>query len=377
MENSDNVVAGQNAKATDYNNLRADVIGLPWDFSRQALINGSFDIWQRLTTKTGPSNGEFVADRWKVLNSPDGGTLPTLTHSQQAHTPGDEYNSYYLYRIATNGAGSGYGANAEYGLEQRIERGTRYLCGNGKKVTVTIRAKSNIAGKKMGVYLKQNYGQGGTPTSEETINGASFTLTSSWASYTATITTNTLVGKTFGTDLYNVDYLSLVLSFLWGSTAKSKVGAAAAETFVGSGNIEIAYIVLNVGDEAMTFRPQSHQAELLACRRYYQKSYNLGTDPGTAIAGGHYFLPGVAPSGGGYIGSTIYFQPPMRTAPTFNVYDKAGSLNVVTGMANNTAETNGLGQFLMDQTNANCIRILFSNASYVGFTFHWTAEAEL
>ncbi|MEK3699630.1 MULTISPECIES: hypothetical protein [unclassified Paenibacillus] len=84
------------------------------------------------------------------------GTLPTsITHSRQSVTPGDINGASNYYRIAVNGAGSGFGANDVYYLQQQIENGVRLLCGLGKKITVSFWARSSIASKKIGVRLNQ------------------------------------------------------------------------------------------------------------------------------------------------------------------------------------------------------------------------------
>jgi hypothetical protein len=244
--------------------------------SRQAIINGNFDVWQRGTTSTNPANNTYTcADRWKVVvvNS---GTLPTnIVHSRQTLTSGDLYNSFYHYRIAPDGAGSGFGATDNYMLRQSIEYGVRTLCGDGKKVTVSFYARSSIANKKLGVYLTQYYGSGGSPSTTENLIGTNWTLTSTWTKYTYTFTTNTLASKTFGTA--NDDQLMVNLGIMWGSTKDADFGADGAETFGGSGNIDIAQVQLCAGDVALPFMPKSFEEELRACQRYYEIGRVSGT----------------------------------------------------------------------------------------------------
>lgn len=239
------------------------------------VMNGNFDIAQRGTSFTNPATGTYTADRFKVLFSVDGGTNPTITHSQQSFTPGGLLGSKNFYRVNVNGAGSSYGANSYYVVAHYIEHGTLKLCGNGKKVTVSIQGTSDIASKKIGIYLIQNYGTGGSPTSQETITGDNFTLTSSLVKNSYTFTTNTLSGKTFGTD--NNDALILMVVYEWGSTFKANVGADSAEDFVSSGNIDIAQVALYAGDVAYPFEPVPFDIELQRCMRYCQvlKRLNL------------------------------------------------------------------------------------------------------
>ncbi|MBW7475960.1 hypothetical protein K0T92_14535 [Paenibacillus oenotherae] len=233
---------------------------------RQAIINGNFDIWQRGSTFTNPSNGGYTADRYVVAYVLDGGTNPTLTHSRLTLASGDIAGGYYGYRINTSGAGSGFGANSMQWLAQKIEFGTRYMCGVGKKVTVSFWAKSNIANKKIGVWARQNYGSGGSPSASEVINGANWTLTSSWTRYSYTFATNTLAGKTFGSD--GNDNLEIAFSYQWGATLGARVGSGVLETLVGAGDIDIKQIQFNAGESVLPFQPRTFAEESIMCRRY-------------------------------------------------------------------------------------------------------------
>lgn len=237
--------------------------------SRQAIMNGNFDIWQRGTSVAlADATQSYQADRWYDVPVDDGGTLPTLTRSRQLLTSGDIANSFFYTRLTTNGAGTSLGAGSYHEFSQKIENGVRNLCGLNKKVTLSFYARSSIANKKIGVYLAQVYGTGGSPSSAEIINGTNWTLTSTWTKYEYTFTTNTLVGKTFGTG-YD-DYLTVSFFNMWGTTYQDRVGDTVAETYVGSGNIDIAQVQLNAGDEALEFNPKSYEEELRACQRYYQ-----------------------------------------------------------------------------------------------------------
>lgn len=251
--------------------------------SRQAIMNGNFDVWQRGTPSSTITDATifYTADRWYDYHADDGGTLPTLTRSRQALTPGDIPNAFYYSRLATNGAGTSLGVSSIGTLTQRIEYGTRSLCGNGKKVTISFWAKSDISNKKIGIYAHQTYGTGGSPTSSETINGTNWTLTSNWTKYTHTFTTNTLVGKTFGTN-YD-DYFGIYITYMWGTTTDERVGATTAETYVGSGNIDVAQVQLCTGEVALPFQPKSFEEELRACQRYFQ-AFNAGDGMGVCYS---------------------------------------------------------------------------------------------
>jgi hypothetical protein len=283
--------------------------------ARQAIINGNFDVWQRGVTNTYTTDiYTYQADRWIFGATKDSGTLPTIVVSRQAITPGEINNSFYHFRGNVDGAGSGLGNSSECMIDQKIEYGTRFLCGDSKKVTTSFYARSSIANKKLGVYLIQSYGTGGTPTSAENITGTNWTLTSSWTKYTATFTTNTLASKTFGT--VNDDYLLTRFYLQWGSSNASKVGAAGAETYVGSGNIDIAQVQLCAGSIALPFQPKNYGQELESCQRYYQKYGGSNTYDAYAV-GGY--------SAGTISYNLINFVTTMRTKPTLTTSGTAAN----------------------------------------------------
>jgi hypothetical protein len=239
--------------------------------ARQAIMNGNFDIAQRgISSAVSDASQLFLMDRWSDYVTKDGGTLPTITRSRQFLTLGDIANSWLFTILAVNGAGTSLGVNSLGVYSQKIEGGTRNLCGLNKKVTVSFYAKSDIANKRICPTIRQNYGTGGSPTAQEVIKGTPITLTSTWTKYIATFTTNTLVGKTLGTN--GDDSLELDFWYMWGTTAGNTYvqTGVTAETFVGSGNIDIAQVQLCAGDVALPFQPKSYRDELTDCMRYYQ-----------------------------------------------------------------------------------------------------------
>lgn len=286
--------------------------------SRQAVINGNIDVWQRGTSFTNPAHGAYTSDRYRTSISAGGATFPNVTHAQQKLTPGDIVGSFNYYRVSVDGVGSGYGTSSAYAVMQRIESGVRFLCGAGKKVTISFWARSSIAGKRIGFGLTQFYGTGGAPTGGETLPGSTFTLTSTWTKYTFTFTTNTIVGKTFGTN--NDDFLELVLFYVWG-TGTTYIPNPTAESFIAAGSIDVAQVQVNAGDRALPFQPRSFAEELALCQRYYAKTFSHNTAPvnGTGLSAGplsaqsqtSVFDPGIM----------WLFPVPMRITPTITLYN--------------------------------------------------------
>lgn len=288
--------------------------------TRQAIYNGNFDIWQRGTSNTyATGTHQYLADGWRLYGSPDGGTAPTITQSRQTVTPGELIGSRYFYRITTDGAGSSFGSNSLYIPTTYIENGVRLLCGSGKKVTLSFKARSSIANKRIGVILIQHYGSGGSPSSSNTIVGTNWTLTSSWTEYSYTFDTVDITGKTFGTN--ENDTLTVIFYVVWGSGRQSLVGASTTENFVGAGNIDLAQVQLCAGDVALPFEPKSYHEELRQCQRYYYQPPNSSSY--TRYAWGKIDASGAI----AYV--TLEFPVVMRADPTLS-YSNLGHFKIYT-----------------------------------------------
>lgn len=356
--------------------LKADLTTPTDSLYRQAIINGNFDVWQRGTSFT-PVEGVnyFTADRYLNLDrAGSGGTLPTISRSRQSFTTGDLFSSFYFQRLTTDGAGTSLGTNALSQLLQKIENGTSKLCGASKTVTVSFYARSSITGKKIGIHLLQEYGTGGSPTASEIINGINWTLTSTWTKYTYTFTTNTLVGKTFGTN--NDDTLQLFFQIMWADQYKGRIGASTAETYVGAGDIDIAQVQLNAGSVALPFQPKSFADELRDCQRYYEKSFNYVITPADASGYDGSFL-GIAQTVTHYFPlGQVFYKVKKRTIVTPTLYnpidsslDKIRNLNANTNHPAAITSTSEDGFFVYIDNSVSVV----GN----GYAVQWASDAEL
>jgi hypothetical protein len=250
-----------------------DRTGHMTEFCKRANIDGNFQIAQAVPvqgTEITAASGYPVFDMYNVISSADGGTVPQIKHSQALISPvGAIPDARYCYKMVCTNIGDSLGANSYYAIRTFIERGVRLLCGSNKKLTVSFWAKSDTAGKRIGVQCMQNYGSGGSPTPQEYLTGTNFTLTNYWKKYTHTFDTNTLAGKTFGTA--DDDHLICTLYLQWGAGLASRYSASTAENFTLNDEILIGQVQINVGDTALPFYPISYEEELRRCKRYYQR----------------------------------------------------------------------------------------------------------
>ena len=222
------------------------------------LINGGFDVWQRLTGVSGatsftnPATGAYTADRW--LHVYDAAGSATYTVSRLGFSAGNPFSSgdetQYGMRVAWSGTAPT--AQTINYISQRIED-VRTLA--NKTVTVSFYAKADSAtSRSIGVQFEQNFGYLGSSTATTAITTKS--LTTSWARYTVTVAIPSISGATVGAD----SYLGLKL-ILPNNTL---------------GTYDIWGVQVEVGSDATSFQRFAglRTFEIQACQRYYYRQAN-------------------------------------------------------------------------------------------------------
>ena len=252
------------------------------------IINSTFSVCTYgITSTTSVAAGAYDCfDKWKRWVAADGGSLPTLTQSQQQIENGELDDIDYFYRLSPDGAGSGFGAAADYQIEHNIKNGNRLMAGEGNQVTVSFWARSSIANKKIGLAIWQGYGTGGSPSSDEDIAGDNWTLTSDWVRYSKTFTLNSIAAKTFGSN--DNDVLGISIFTMWGSGVFATLvnSAGVAEDFVGAGNIDITGVQIDPGDTALPYRAKNIEQEKQDVKRFHLRLAGEGIN-GLSIGFGH------------------------------------------------------------------------------------------
>ena len=127
-------------------------------------------------------------------------------------------------------------------------------------------------------------------------------------------------------------------------------------------------------DTIPEFQHESFSDSLQRCQRYYEKSYNATTDPGTATLVGVRHGSGVAgQTGTGEIAMGIYFLTPKRTTPTITLYDRLGNSGKCSRADLGTAEhTNSTASAVHTGENAFAVS---SGSGSAGSTMHCHFEA--
>ena len=335
-------LAGGTLVATDATgSLGAAVVsslnGGPIAGSRNRIINGGFDIWQRGTSQT--TTGYGSADRWNMT------VAGTTTFSQETSIvpSGAQYALKW-----TTGAASSYGQVRQY-IEQ-----LNVIPLRGQTVTASAYVRSG--GTFTGNYLFEI----GYNTSSDA-SGAGWSLISTTTSGTINSSSYTQIKATFTVPSNAVGlYFGLV-----------------PDTVQASGAIVYQSLAqLEPGSTATPFERRPLTQEQILCARYYHTNVEIGTLPNKG--GGTYFDGVIATVvNSGTSQATMYrFPVPMRAAPTITLWSP-----------NNGAQGQAWSE--TTQTNLSYSIIAGSKQLYSGsnptgsgisgnvYYFHYAASAEL
>jgi hypothetical protein len=305
--------------------------GGPIAGSRNRIINGNFDVWQRGTstgTWIAPITNYYWADRWVVNSSGSGGNGLL---SQQAFTVGQTAvpgEPTYFQRWQITAAATGQ-TTGNCWVEQRIED-VRTLAGQ----TATVSFYAQGTGTLPNIYLSQTFGTGGSTQVSYTL-ASNVALNASWTKYTYTVNLSSISGKTIGTNHY------VNLTFM--------VPINATYTF------DLAQVQVEPGPTATPFERRSIGQELALCQRYYE------------VFGQYLIYSGYAGSG------NVYYNPNR-----FAVTKRAVPNVVTTDVANSSAFPAGnptVGAVSADGFYVEKTAIATASVSY--FQYSATASAEL
>jgi hypothetical protein len=112
----------------------------------------------------------------------------------------------------------------------------------------------------------------------------------------------------------------------WNSN--NNVSTTGAVSVIGTLNATwyVTGVQLETGSVATPFERRPYGTELMLCQRYYEKSYEQATVPGTATGfGAQHFPPNTNTTSSLYVAETIKFAVVKRTAATIRCWDWAGN----------------------------------------------------
>jgi len=330
----------------DADGLNSNVFNVVGPF-RNRFINGGMQIAQRATSATvtagtavpTASTGYPSVDRWYVYS-----TGANVTAAQVAGS-GAVKN-----RLQITGAAS----VTAVGVGQRIEQLNSYdLAGSNVTLGVDL-ANSLLTTVTWTAYYAttaDTFGTVGTPTRTQIATGT-FTVTSTVARYTANI--------------------AIPAAATTGVEVVFTVGAQISGTWT-IGNVQ-----LELGLVSSTFESRSYGSELALCQRYYEKSYDQGTTPGSATGNGTYWFTSLATTAN--VCQGVSFAVEKRAVPTVSVWDTAGNANCCSWANSSATIANASSQAVPVQfTGTRALTLRQSNGITGAVTvgYHWTASIEL
>jgi hypothetical protein len=144
----------------------------------------------------------------------------------------------------------------------------------------------------------------------------------------------------------------------------------------GNGTHQIGPHKLEVGSIATPIIRGSPSEELARCQRYYEKSYAIGTKPGTAVSQPYYMSAtiGANAATAPWWGTTIFYKQTKRANATLTLYDATGASGVVGGYNTSSVWVNGVG-FTLYVSGQNTAMFVPSGLSMV--SFEYVADARL
>jgi hypothetical protein len=267
-----------------------------WNTGKNKIINGDFGIWQRGTSFSGTNQLVYTADRWQ-LNDFSG---QTSNFARSTFTPGTAPVSGYEGQFFGTWSKGGAGTASSY-LTQKIEDVRTFA---GQTVTFSFWAKA-AATESIDFYIEQNFGSGGSATVGFGVT--TFSISTSWTRYSATISVPSISGKTVGTSSF------LAVNF-------------EGKTSTGAFTIDLWGMQLEAGSVATPFTTATGTlaGELAACQRYFMvyggdKIYErFGGGSSSATTDGRCYA---------------HLPVPMRTTPTLTTSTVSDWQLVLPGVA--------------------------------------------
>ena len=338
---------------------------------RNRILNGDMRIDQRNAGAAVTSG--FPLDRWQIELFSGGGAANV---EQVVDSPTDGF--YYSMKVDVTTADTSLAAGDVYTIRQIIEGNNvvdlRYGLTGAKTVTVSFWVKSNLTGTFCAAL--RNGDNDRCKPKEYTISSAN-----TWEKKTLTFT-----GDTSGT-WGRTNGRGIQLSFCLGSGTTrqgtvdtwntSEVHCTSNQTNLFASTSNEWYVTgvqFEVGEKSTDFVHEPYDVSLARCQRYFEKSYNQGTTPGTAsdFTGAYQSRDGTASTVVRYY--PVIYKVTKRATPTVVIYNPttgaSGSMRLDSN--NESADVSAAGDAsLMVFSDDSSI------PSHFGAFFHYTLEAEL
>jgi hypothetical protein len=374
---------------------------------RNKLINGDMRIDQRnvgtavnivVDRAVGVYPSKYCVDRWKLSNQWGSETTPLV--AQRVDITGTDPNGEFPYALRITGRPAGttlpsYAGGELAQINQYIEsENCKPLVGKQMVLSARIRANTNINVNWVVLWAGRGVDKWVGAVTGDSTTDQSFAS----GNFAATTTPTTFTSPPFTVPVGARNGIRVVLQMGAGFDAPKLV--------------DITGVQLEIGPIATPFEHRPIATELALCQRYYEKSYDLNTKPGTAmgisvIAAPNFGLTQCTVAGGSFsyavptksYGASIYtgtnFKVDKFKTPTVVTYDThtgtPGCFNL--GQSDVSTNTNyyftykfgtpSNGRTVSGGVEPNTTGFSFScypwtpNGMDWAWGFYWTADADI
>ena len=348
--------------------------------SRNRIINGAMDIWNSGTSFTSVANGTYTAEMF-VYNTAGTSAVHTLARSTDVPTLAESgfQSSYSLHADVTT-ADAAVAAGDAAGIAYRME-GYDYTQIKGRTVTLSFWVKDDKTGTHCVAF--RNNG-GGTPD-RSYVAEYSISAGDTWEKKNITIT----LDPSGGTDNFT-NGIGLIIQFtlIAGSTFQTTAGSWQTGNYTGTSNcvnsvddvnndFKIAQVMLNPGStaEAFTRAGLTIGGDRVLSQRYFEKSYDPDTTPGTATYVGA--IAFVCGDSGQSISIPVQFKVTKANTPTFTYY--APGTGTASRITDSTAGdvTGRIYNAVAVGLNSTGVETLAACTATRYYSIHWTSNARL
>lgn len=331
--------------------------------SKNHLINGNMDVWQRgtsFTAATSPANNDdtYLVDRWILLS--DGNDIVDVSQETSIIPDGSKYSLKFDVQTI----------NKKFGIVQILESfDSRVLAGQSVSLSFQARTTSGqLENLRAGVISWSSTADSITSDVVSVWNteGSNPTLATNWTfENTPSNLALTNSFQTFSIDNISVDTASTtnVGVFIWLDDTDGAVNDV----------LYITQVKLEIGEKSTYYNQEQIIDQISRCQRYYYKTYNLETDPGTVTNVGEFRIQANG-TGGEQGGHTVY-PTTMRATPTVTFYSPNSGTSGKRYNYTGTADENQTGYVTSGERGGSGLSGSFTSSSIYGY--HVTAEAEL
>lgn len=350
---------------------------------RNLAINGALDFWQEkvgttTTVNTATTHSGYAADMFRVFS--EGPTTKNFSYVRSSDVPtslesGLKAPWSHLFTQIT-GIASPAAADRITPFQYHME-GSDLVQIFGKTVVFGFWIKVSVAGTYS--FAIRNGASDRSYVTTFSVNSANtwefksirvqMDTQGTWTfdnNFACSVSIGTCTGTTFQTSMLNAwqagNFLNASTSTNWIGTGGATVRVALFSIVEGS---------LGFGATGFQRASETIQQELAMCQRYYEKSYNLETVPGSlTTVGANSLIRGV-----GQTGSSFMFQIRKRATPTFIVW------NPVTGNSGEIRDAGAPANRATTGGTASEIGIIELGSAATGAgsgqIYQWAADARL